>query len=115
MVCIGMLYFSQIFLCLRCHQGLVRMTTRVLPVAGKILQIHHMYHQHWSRLSLPWLKRLSIIPAFYARWWVTNSSNKAEVLLPRDRVKLHTWTSLKPDLHSSLKPKTLWKPTNGYG
>jgi hypothetical protein len=94
-VCIGMLYFSQMFLCLRCHQGLVRMTVRVLPVAGKILQIHHLYHQRWPRLSLPWLTRLSIIPAFYARWRVTNSSSKAEGLLHRDRVKPHTWTSLK--------------------
>jgi hypothetical protein len=39
MVYIGMLYFSQMFLCLRCHQGLVRMTMWVLPVVEKILDI----------------------------------------------------------------------------
>jgi hypothetical protein len=31
MVCIGMLYFSQMFLCHRCHQGLVHMTVRDTP------------------------------------------------------------------------------------
>jgi hypothetical protein len=46
MVCIGMLYFSQMFHCLRCHQGLVLRTVRVLPMVGKILLIHHLYHQH---------------------------------------------------------------------
>jgi hypothetical protein len=51
MVYIGMLYFSQMFLCLRCHQGLMRMTVRVLPVVGKTRPIHRMYRQHWPRLS----------------------------------------------------------------
>jgi hypothetical protein len=45
MVCIAMLYFSQMLICLRCHEGLVRMTVRVLPVVGKILLIRHLYHQ----------------------------------------------------------------------
>jgi hypothetical protein len=30
MVCIGMLYFSEMFLCLRCRHGLVRTTVRGL-------------------------------------------------------------------------------------
>jgi hypothetical protein len=33
---------------------------------------------------------------------------------PQGPVKLHTWISRKPVPRSSLKPKTLWKPTNGY-
>jgi hypothetical protein len=77
------------FLCLRCHQGLVRRTVRVLPVVGKIPLIHHLYHQHWQRLSLPWLMRLPIIPASYVKWQVTNSSSKAEELLHKDRAKPH--------------------------
>jgi hypothetical protein len=95
MVCIGMLYFSQMFLCLRCHHGLVRMTVRGLPVVGKILLIRHLYHQHWPRLSLPWSMLLQIIPASYVRWRVINSSIMAEELLHRDRVKPRIWNSLK--------------------
>jgi hypothetical protein len=115
MVYIGMLYFSQMFLCLRCHQGLMRMTAQVLPVVRKTRPIHHRYRQRWPRLSLPWSMRPPTIPAFYVKWREINSSNMVEGLIHRDHVRLHTWTSLKPVPHSSLKPKTLWKPTNGYG
>jgi hypothetical protein len=115
MVCIGMLYFSQMFLCLRCHQGLVRMTVRVLHVDGKIALIHHLYHQRWLRLSLPWLMRLPIIPASYMKWRVTNSSSMAEGLLPRDHVKPHIWISLKRVPHSLLNLKILLKLMSGSG
>jgi hypothetical protein len=37
MVYAGMLYFFQMFLCLRCHHGLAHMMVRGLPVVGKIL------------------------------------------------------------------------------
>jgi hypothetical protein len=110
-----MLYFSQMFLCLRCHQGLVRMTVRVLLVVGKILQIYHLYHKRWPRLSLPWLMRLPIIPASYARRRVIKSSSMAEGLLHRDHVKLHTWTSLKRVPRSLLKLKILLKPMSESG
>jgi hypothetical protein len=95
MVCIDMLYFSQMFLCLRCHQGLVRMTVQGLPVVRKILLIRHLYHQRWLRLSLPWLMLLSIIPTSYVRWRVINSSSMAEELLHKDHVRPHIWISLK--------------------
>jgi hypothetical protein len=36
-------------------------------------------------------------------------------VIRRDHVRLHTWTSLNLVLRYSLKPKILWKPTNGYG
>jgi hypothetical protein len=49
--------FFQIFLCFRCHRGLVHMTVPVLPVVGKVRLIHRQYRQRWSRLSLPWSMR----------------------------------------------------------
>jgi hypothetical protein len=91
------------------------MTAPVLPVVGKTRPIHRLYRQRWLRLSLPWSMRLLTIPAFCVKWWEINFSNKEEGLIRRDHVRLHTWTYLKPVPHSSLKPKTLWKPTNGYG
>jgi hypothetical protein len=84
MVYISMLYFSQMFLCRRCHPGLVRMTVRVLPVVGKTRPIHHRYRQRWPRLSLSWSMRPPTIPAFYVKWRETNSSNNAEGLIRKD-------------------------------
>jgi hypothetical protein len=107
--------FSQIFLCLRCHPGLVHMTAPVLPVVGKTHPIHHLYRQRWPRLSLPWSMRPPIIPAFCVKWRETNSSNKAEGLLHRDHVRLHTWTFLKLVPHSSSKPKTSGNRRMGTG
>jgi hypothetical protein len=115
MVYISMLYFSQIFLCFRCHLELVHLTTRERPVVKKTHPIHRRYHPHWPRLSLPWSMRPPTTPAFYVKWRETNFSNKAGGLIRRDPVKLRTWISWKPVPHFSLKPKTLSKPTNGYG
>jgi hypothetical protein len=89
------------------------MTVQGLPVVGKILLIHHLYHQRWPRLSLAWLMLLPIIPASYVRWQVINSSNMTEGLLHRDHVKPHIWTSLKRVPHSLLKLKTLLKLMSG--
>ena len=115
MVYIGMLYFSEMFLCLRCHPGLMRMTLRILPVVGKTRPIHRLYRQRWPRLSLPWSMRPPTIPAFYAKWREINSSNKAEGLIHRDYVRLCIWTSLKPVPHYSSKPKIPSKLTTGFG
>jgi hypothetical protein len=114
MVYVSMLYFFQIFLCFRCHQGLMHMTVSVLPVVGKTHPIHRLYRQRWPRLSLPWSMRPPTTPALYVKWREINFSNKAEGPIRRDPVKLHTWISRKPVPHYSLKPKTLSKPTNGY-
>jgi hypothetical protein len=113
MVCIGMLYFSQMFMCLRCHHGLVRMTVRGLHVVEKILLIRHMYHQHWPRLSLPWSMLLQIIPASCVRWREINSSSMAGEFLHKDRVKPRIWNSLRHVLHFLLKQKTLLKLMSG--
>ena len=115
MVCIGMLYFSQMFLCLRCHQGLMRITVLGLPVIGKILLIHHLYHQRWPRLSLPWSLRPLTTPASSVKWWDSNFNSKAGGLIPRDPTKLHIWTSRKHVPHFSSKPKIPSKLTNGFG
>jgi hypothetical protein len=114
MVYISMLYFSQIFLCFRCHRGLVHKTVPVLPVVGKTHPIHRRYRQHWPRLSLPWSMRPPTTPALCVKWREINFSNKAKGLIRRDPVKLHTYISRKPVPHFSLKPKTLSKLTNGY-
>jgi hypothetical protein len=45
-------YISQMFLCLRCHLGLVHMMVRGHPAVGKILPTRQRYHQHWPRLSV---------------------------------------------------------------
>jgi hypothetical protein len=107
--------FSQIFLCFRCHPGLVHMIVLVLPVVRKTCPIHRRYRQRWPRLSLPWSMRPPTTPAFYVKWREINFSNKAEGPIRRDPVKLRTWISRKPVPHYSLKPKTLSKSTNGYG
>jgi hypothetical protein len=115
MVYISMLYFSQIFLCFRCHPELVHMTTRECPVVKKTHPIHRRYRPRWPRLSLPWSMQPPTTPAFYVKWQETNFSNKVEGLIHRDPTKLHTWISRKLVPHFSSKPKTLSKPTNGYG
>jgi hypothetical protein len=112
---VSVCYISQMFLCLICHPGLVHMTVLVLPVVGKTRPIHHLYHQRWPRLSLSWSMRPPTTPSFCVKWREINFSSMAEGLIRRDPMKLHTWISWKPVPHSSLKPKTLWKPTNGYG
>jgi hypothetical protein len=96
MVYVSMLYFSQIFLCFRCHRGLVHMTVPVLTVVGKTRPIHRLYRQRWPRLSLPWSMRPPTTPTFCVKWREINFSNKAEWLIRRDLVKLHTWISRKP-------------------
>ena len=68
MVCAGMLYFFQMFLCLRCHHRLAHMMVRGLPAVGRILPTRHQYHQLWPRLSLPWSMPLQIIRASCAKW-----------------------------------------------
>jgi hypothetical protein len=115
MVYINMLYFCQIFLCFRCHPELVHMTVRERPVVKKIHPIHRRYRPRWPRLSLPRSLRLLTTPAFCVKWKETNFSNKAGGSIRRDPVKLHTWISRKPVPHFSSKPRTLSKPTNGYG
>jgi hypothetical protein len=115
MVCISMLYFFQIFLCFRCHPKLVHMTARERPVVKKIHPIHRRYCPRWPRLSLSWSPRPLTTPASYVKWRDINFSNKAEGLIRRDPVKLHTWISQKPVPHYSSKPKILSKLTNGYG
>jgi hypothetical protein len=107
--------FFQIFLCFRCHPGLVHMTTQVLPVVGKTRPIHRRYRPHWPRLSSPWSMRPPTTPTSYMKWREINFNNKVGGLIRRDLVKLHTWISRKPVPHFSSKPKTLSKPTNGYG
>ena len=114
MVYISMLYFSQIFLCFRCHPVLVHMTAWEHPVVKKIHPIHRRYHPRWPRLSLPWSPRPLTTPTSYVKWWDINFSNKAGRLIRRDPAKLRTWISRKPVPHYLLKPKTLSKPTNGY-
>jgi hypothetical protein len=54
MMYINMLYFYQIFLCLRCHPELMHMTARERPVVVKTHPIHHLYRQRWPRILLPW-------------------------------------------------------------
>jgi hypothetical protein len=115
MVFISILYFSQISLCFRCHPELMHMMVQERPVVKKTHPIHRQYRPHWPRLSLPWSVRLLTTPAFCVKWRDTNFSNKAGGLIHRDPVKLRTWISQKPVLHYSSKPKTLLKPTNGYG
>jgi hypothetical protein len=115
MVYISMLYFSQIFLCFRCHPELVHMTARERPVVKKTRPIHRLYRQRWLRLSLPWSMRPLTTPAFCEKWWEISFSNQAGGLIRRDPMKLRTWISRKPVPHYSSKPKTLSKPTNGYG
>jgi hypothetical protein len=115
MVNISKLYFSQIFLCFRCHPELVHMTALEHPVVKKIHPIHRRYRPRWPRLSLPWSVRLLTTPAFYVKWWEINFSSKAEGLIRRDTAKLCIWISRKPVPHFSSKPKILSKPTNGYG
>jgi hypothetical protein len=114
MVNISMLYFSQIFLCFRCHPELVHMTARERPVVGKTRPIHRRYRPRWPRLSLPWSMRPPTTPAFYVKWREINFSNKAGGPIRRDPVKLRTWISRKPVPHFLSKLKTLSKPTNGY-
>jgi hypothetical protein len=115
MVYISMLYFSQIFLCFRCHPELVHMTARERPVVEKTHPIHRRYRQRWPRPLLPWSMRQPTTPVFFVRWRETNSNNQAEGLIHRGPVKLRTWISRKPVPHYSLKLKTVSKPTNGYG
>jgi hypothetical protein len=115
MVYISMLYFSQIFLCFRCHPELVHMTARERPVVKKIHPIHRRYRPRWLRLSLPWSPQPLTTPAFCVKWREINFSSKAGGLIRRDPVKLHTWISRKPVPHYLSKSKTLSKPTNGYG
>jgi hypothetical protein len=112
MVYISMLYFSQIFLCFRCHPELVHMTTRERLVVKKIRPIHR---PRWPRLSLPWSVRPLTTPDFYVKWRETNFSNKVGGLIRRDPVKLRTWICRKLVPHFLSKPRTLSKPTNGYG
>jgi hypothetical protein len=109
------IFFSQMFLCLRCRQRLVDRTVQEPPVVRKLLLINHQCPQRWPRLSLPWSTRLLTIPAFYVKWQETSSSNMAEGFLPRDHERLHTRTSLKPVPHFSSKPKIPSEPTNGCG
>jgi hypothetical protein len=59
------------------------------------------------------LMLLQIIPTSYVRWRVISSSNMAEELLHRDRVKPRTWNSLRRVLHALLKQKTLLKLMSG--
>jgi hypothetical protein len=115
MVYIIMLYFSQIFLCFRCHPELVHMTARERPAVKTTHPIHRRYRQRWPRPLLPWSIQLLITPAFYVKWREINFNNKAGGLIRRDPVKLHTWIPRKPVPHYSSKPKILSKPTNGYG
>jgi hypothetical protein len=115
MVCISMLYFSQIFLCFRCHPELVDMTAWERPVVKTTHPIHHRYRPRWPRLSLPWSMQLLITPTFYVKWREINFNNQAEGLIRRDPVKLRTWISRKPVPHFLSKPRILSKPTNGYG
>ena len=115
MVYVSMLYFSQIFLCFRCHPGLVHMIVLVLPVVRKTCPIHRRYRQRWPRLSLPWSMRPPTTPAFYVKWREINFSNKAGGLIHRDPAKLRTWISRKLVPHFSSKLRILSKLTNGFG
>jgi hypothetical protein len=96
MVYAGMLYFSQMFLCFRCHHGLTHMMVQGLPAVGNILLTRHQYHQLWLRLSLPWSMPLRIIHAFCAKWWAISFNSMVGELLLKDR-KLHTWNFLRLD------------------
>jgi FtsP/CotA-like multicopper oxidase with cupredoxin domain len=115
MVCIGMLYFSLMFLCLRCHQGLVRMTVQGLPVVGKKLPTHLMYHQTLTEAIAALGNATADIPCSYVRWRVINSSNMAGEFIRRDRVRLRIWNSRRRVLHYLLKPKNLLKLISGSG
>jgi hypothetical protein len=115
MVYISMLYFSQIFLCFRCHPVLVHMTAREHLVVNKIHPIHHRHRPCWPRLSLPWSPRPLTTPASDVKWRDINFINKAGGFLHRDPVKLRTWISRKPVPHFLSKLKILSKPTNGSG
>jgi hypothetical protein len=114
MVCISMLYFSQIFLCFRCHPELVHITARERPMVKKIHPIHCWYHPRWPRLSLPWSLQPLTTPASYVKCREINFSSKAGGLIRRDPAKLCTWIFRKPVPHFSSKPKILSKPTNGF-
>jgi hypothetical protein len=107
MVYVGMLYFFQMFLCLRCHHGLAHMMVRGHPAVGKILLTRHQYHQHLPRLSLPWSMPPPIIRASCAKWRAI-SSNRTEAEFPhKDRVILLIWNSLILNHCFSLKQRNL--------
>ena len=113
MVYVGMLYFFQMFLCLRCHHGLAHMMVREHPVVGRILLTRHQYHRIWLRLSLPWSMPLRIIRASCAKWRAISSNITEVELLHKDLVILHIWNSLRLDPRSSSKQKNLEKTING--
>jgi hypothetical protein len=117
MVYAGILYFSKMFLCLRCHHELAHMMVRRLPAVGKILLTRHQYHRLWLRLSLPWSMSLRIIHASCAKWRAISSSSMVGELLRKDRVKLHIWNFLRLDPRSLLKQKNLrgWWVGKSYG
>jgi hypothetical protein len=107
MVYVGMLYFFQMFLCLRYHHGLAHMMVQELPAVGRILPTRHQYHQLWPRLSLPWSMPPLIIHASCVKWRAMSSNSTEEELLLKDHVILHIWNSLRLDPRSSSKQKNL--------